>query len=212
MMAEGLMPNLPRVPFFLMLSLALLGGGCGEQEPVVGHMRVRYGDVWRELPLTGNTWFIPNEGKDPDLTLDIFPVFTFCGLDASAGEDHMDDWGSLCVHVDFESFGPGNKPEAYAIDGTVRVPGESRDETNNGVDFQPGSRHSAGLKEVWTRSGCVTDAPQEDVTQRVSGRFVVEENSKKRVRGHLELTVEGPTGGDCPGEAAEVELDFNLRY
>ncbi|WP_277991512.1 hypothetical protein [Corallococcus macrosporus] len=40
---------------------------------------------------------------------------------------------------------------------------------------------------------------------------MLEENSEDRLRGHLELTVQGQTGGTCSGDAAEVNLDFDFR-
>ncbi|NOK12671.1 hypothetical protein [Corallococcus exercitus] len=197
-----------RTPFALVLSLAVLGGtGCGRESSVTGLMRVRHGDVWEDYPSHAYTWIRPNENWPKDF--DIEPVFTFCNSDSPPGEFREGSRG-LCVNVDFESFARGRGPASYAIEGTVQVPAEGWMTINNHVDFQAGPGHSPGLKEAWTRSFCPEAEGEEDATQRVSGRFVLEENSEDRVRGHLELTVEGQTGGTCPGEAAEVDLGFDI--
>ncbi|MGE6758561.1 hypothetical protein ACQKGO_11145 [Corallococcus interemptor] len=149
----------------------------------------------------------PNENWPSDF--DFQPVFTLCNSDNVTKEPQADSRG-LCVHVDFESFARGSGPASYAIEGTARVPAQGFMEIDYGVPFEPGPGHDPGLKEAWTRSFCPEDDDEVDSTQQVSGRFVLEENSEDRFRGQLRLTVQGPTGGTCPGDAAEIDVDFDL--
>ncbi|NPD29867.1 hypothetical protein [Corallococcus exiguus] len=170
-------------------------------------MRVRHGDVWEEFPTQSSGWIFPNASWASEI--DIQPVFIFCNSDSPPGEERRGDARGLCVYVDFESFAKGSGPAEYAIDGTVQVPSQGYSTSYN-VDFEPGPGHSPGLKEAWTRSFCPDEDLDDYALQQVSGRFVLEENSEDRLRGQLELKVEGPTGGTCPGDAAEVDLDFDI--
>ncbi|RKG61738.1 hypothetical protein D7W79_41015, partial [Corallococcus exercitus] len=211
MVADGLMHNPPkerspfrRVPFALALSLAVLGGtGCGKEPPVTGAIRVRYGDVWEEFPTPVSSRLSPDTETNAEFYLG--PVFTFCNSDDLPGERRKDARG-LCVYVDFDSFAKGRGPAEYAISGTAHGYLMSKSD----VHFEPGLGHTSGLKEIWTQSFCPEEGRNEYVYQQLSGRLVLEENSEDRIVGQLELTVQGPTGGTCPGEAAEVDLDFDL--
>ncbi|MBN8465053.1 hypothetical protein JYJ95_00905 [Corallococcus exiguus] len=202
-------PRFRRAPLALVLSLAVLGGtGCGREPGVTGHMRVRHGDVWEELPTSASGFMRPHPDWNPEFNPG--PVFTFCNVNLSPGEEHREDWRQLCVYLDFESFAKGSGPAEYAIAGTAQVPDQRYAGSKDNVHFEPGLGHSPGLKEAWTRSFCLDGNDDETAIQQVSGRFVLEENSEDRLRGQLELTVQGPTAGTCPGDAAEVDLDFDL--
>ncbi|RKH51373.1 hypothetical protein D7X55_04100 [Corallococcus sp. AB049A] len=217
MMADDLMhnpmnglPRFRRAPFALVLSLTVLGGtGCG-REPggVTGHMRVRHGEVWEEFPTSAFSQVQPQEARDSGFNLG--PVFSFCNSD-DLSEKRQENSRGLCVYVDVELFAKGSGPAEYAIDGAAHVPGLRYRGTHDGVYFEPGPGHSPGLKAAWTQSFCAAGDDEKTAIQQVSGRFVLEENSEDRLRGHLELTVQGPTAGTCPGEAAEVALDFDFR-
>ncbi|WP_375754660.1 hypothetical protein [Corallococcus exercitus] len=202
-------PLFRRVPFALALSLAVLGGtGCGREPTVTGHMRVRHGDVWEEFPTSASSLVRPHAGRDSEF--DLGPVFSFCHSDNLSAERREDSRG-LCVYVDFELFAKGSGPAEYAIDGAAHVPGQRYQGTDDDVHFEPGPGHSPELKAAWTQSFCSDGDDEKTAIQQVSGRFVLEENSEDRLRGHLELTVQGPTAGTCPGDAAEVTLDFDLQ-
>ncbi|RKH48294.1 hypothetical protein [Corallococcus sicarius] len=201
------------VPLALMLLLAAPGLGCGDEPAVVGSMRVRYGETWKDANVFHYAMFRSNADTHPDF--DFFPVFTICNADTHVDEPWVGVTG-LCVNVDFESFDRGNGPATFSIDGTVQVPPlGARGDINNNVDFEAGPGHSPGLKEAWVRTNCSADLEPEDLprkmaTQQVSGQFVLKENSKNKLKGHLALTVNGETGGNCPGDAAEVDLHFDL--
>ncbi|NPC68136.1 hypothetical protein D7Y27_02605 [Corallococcus sp. AB004] len=190
------------------LSLAVLGGtGCDRESSLTGHMRVRHGEVWEDFPTPVSSVFLPKTKADATFSLN--PVFTFCNSD-DLSEERRDDARGLCVYGDFDSFAKGSGPEEYVIDGAVQFPAKGY-EPRSDVYFEPGLGHTSGLKEVWTRSFCLDAERDETTLQQLSGRLVLEENSEDRLRGHLELTVEGQTGGTCPGDAAEVDLDFDLE-
>ncbi|NOK17648.1 hypothetical protein [Corallococcus carmarthensis] len=203
-------PLCRRAPFALLLSLAVLGGtGCGKEPGVTGHMRVRHGDVWEEFPTPGSGGFLPNADRSSDF--DFGPVFAFCNSDDLSLEERREDARGLCVYVDFESFAKGSGPAEYAIEGTTEVPDQRYAGSRYKVQFEPGPGHSPGLKAAWTQSFCPDGDDTVTALQQVSGRFVLEENSEDRLRGQLELTVQGPTAGTCPGDAAEVSLDFDFQ-
>ncbi|NMO20602.1 hypothetical protein HPC49_38995 [Pyxidicoccus fallax] len=188
----------------LMLSLATLGCGGDDEQPErdMGIVRVRYGDTWKDINAEGRHMFAPG-----DIPFDT--TFTFCRWDTRR-EDPQENTKGLCVHVDFESFPEGAGPATYTLDGTARHPAEFQYVLNYGTEFEPGPAHAPEVKGAWVKSGCKTEDTSEAAVQQVSGQLVLTENSKDRIAGHLTLAVTGKTGGFCPGDAAEVDIDFEF--
>jgi hypothetical protein len=128
--------------------------------------------------------------------------------------DATDVGTRLCVSVqllDGEWLSQPSAGEVLPIDGRALVPGGW---AGGPVPFEPGAVNAPAVHAAWVDVSCFGPRRESTAIQQVRGQLKLEEHSRERWRGRLELKVEGEPGGfDCQpgGLGADVGVDFDVR-